>query len=314
MPYHFLPETTYRFHIYRHIPSERFLQYLAARMKTRLSWVNELLDDGHICHNGVTLSAAAALSKGDLLEVYIPKYWPGYMAPTPLRLEVLFEDEFILALNKPSGIVVHPARGHLSGDSLQNAVRHRCREYIGHENITISACHRLDRDTTGVIIFSRTTEAFREMVYQFSKHKVRKTYHAMISGLPSWSECIFDQPIGIDPSNSKKHAIMPDGKSALTHVRVLESGSSWALIEAVCLTGRPHQIRVHLSSAGYPLFGDDKYNPFYKASDINRQALHASCVEFDHPITQKPLSISAPLPSDMNELLLLLHITENMSI
>ncbi|MBI5505659.1 MAG: RluA family pseudouridine synthase [Deltaproteobacteria bacterium] len=225
------------------------------------------------------------------------------VGPQAIALEVLFEDAFVVAVNKPAGMVVHPAVGNRSG-TLVNAVLGR---YPGAalpgEPTRAGIVHRLDRDTSGVILVARTVAAHESLARQFRERTVKKVYWAVVLGKVA-GEGRIDAPIGRHPSDRKRMSTRGrPARSAVTDVRPLESFGGATLIEARPLTGRTHQIRVHLAARGWPILGDSVYGGTRAPAMIGRQALHAASIEFAHPDTGRRLTVSAPLPSDFEALL-----------
>jgi len=223
--------------------------YLAARLSIRLGWARDLLAQGCVRANGQTLAPGGThgFMPGDAIAIVFPAVWPPHLAPTPMPLAVLYEDDAVLVLDKPAGVVVHPARGHMQGETLQNGVLHRYREEVGAPGVTIGAAHRLDRDTSGVIVFSRTQAAYRHLTRQFAAQHPHKEYLALVDGAPAFAEASVEAPLGADPRDASRGAVVPlheGGKRACTDLYVEEAGADWALVRACPRTGRPHQVRL----------------------------------------------------------------------
>ncbi len=244
------------------------------------------------------------LRPGDCFTVAFPHDWPPHLQPRQMDLVILYEDDCMLVLDKPAGIVVHPARGHMRSATLQNGVLFRYRDRLTDPLATIGPAHRLDRDTSGVIVFSRTRPAYQDLTRQFSAHRVRKEYIALVSGEPGFDEIVVDAPLGVDPRNPRCGAVVPlpdGGRPALTRLRVIERGRGWALVGARPMTGRPHQVRLHLAHKGLPVIGDRYYHPDPEAGGAGRQMLHAASLEISHPLTRKPMRFVACMPDDMRK-------------
>lgn len=291
----------------RHRGRKPVATYLASRLCINDRRTLYLLEQGSVTVNDVRVSASdfIDLEGHSTIVVDFPINWPPYLEPTEMPLEILHEEPSFVVLNKQPGIVVHPARGHLSGNTLQNGLIHR---YLHDEepDKTIAPVHRLDKDTTGVLVFARTREAYRDLTRQFSTPGPKKTYLAVTDGCATWEECTVDQPLGEDPDWPSRGRILPveqGGREAVTHFRRLESGADWSLIEATPITGRGHQIRLHLAFLGLPIVADLDYNPHPQHPHINRQALHACALTIAHPLTGAALSFAAPLPADLSALL-----------
>lgn len=279
-------------------------EYVATRLAVPESWVAPLLAQGRIATDGKTAVPGESLdmARTKIIEVALPDSWPPHMAAVRMELSIIYEDDFLVGINKPPGIVVHPARGHLDNQTLLNGIRHRYRDQIGRDGITISAPHRLDKDTSGVIVFARTRDSYTELVRQFSSGEVYKEYFSLVDGRPDFSVTTVSAPLGLDRENPKRGAVVPlheGGKTAHTDVYILESGADWGWVRAVPATGRAHQIRLHMAYLQLPVMGDKDYNHMPEKRNITRQALHAARLEITHPATGKKLRLDSPLPPDM---------------
>lgn len=281
--------------------------YLASRLCINDRRTLYLLEHGEVKVNGQPVSAGDIIdfTEHSTIAVTFPINWPPYLEPTQMPLEILYEEDSFVILNKPADIVVHPARGHLSGNTLQNGLIHR---YLADMNPdkTVAPVHRLDKNTTGVLVFARTREAYRDLTRQFSTPNPKKTYLAICDGQADWEECSVDQPLGEDPDWPSKGKILPlaeGGREAITTFKRLECGSNWSLIEARPVTGRGHQIRLHLAYLNLPIISDVDYNPRPVSPLIARHALHATELHITHPLSGAPLRFTAPLPTDMQKLL-----------
>ena len=309
----FVPGSTVVFKVKNRSGKKSLAAYLASRLGVVEAWADDLMKGGHVRLDGKTSRPGDSinLSAGPhAIEVFFPDTWPKHMAATAMTLDVLHEDDHLLVINKPSGIVVHPARGHLDNQTLQNGVRHRYRHLLGREDTTLGSPHRLDKDTSGAIVFAITRDAYVHLVAQFTSSTPHKQYLAIFDGKPDWTECVCDSPLGNDPERKGLGTVVSPtdgGKSARTDFTVVEAGRDWALVRAVPHTGRPHQIRIHAASLGFPLAGDRDYNPSPERLSLPRQALHAAGLAFTHPATGRRLAVTAPLPQDMAEALRLLR-------
>lgn len=300
----YLPGSRHSFEVKRNRGVRTMGSYLASRLLVNDRRALYILEKGEVRVNGVTigLEDRVDLYPGSVVQVRFPDEWPPYLKPTEMDLQIIYEDEHMVAVNKPSGIVVHPARGHLSGNTVQNGLIHR---YLSDTNPdkTIAPAHRLDKDTSGVMVFSRTRAAYRSLTAQFATPGPKKTYLAISVNKPEWEQITVDQPLGEDPENRQYVTILPveaGGKNALTDFSLLESTGGYSLIQARPHTGRGHQIRVHLAHLGLPIICDEYYNPNPCGHDcINRQALHAHELVIKHPVSNESLKLHAPLPEDM---------------
>ena len=301
----FTPGSTVTFPVKNRSGKKSLVAYLASRLGVVDNWALDLVNDGNVLLDGIAAAADTLvnLSAGPHeITVFFPETWPKHMAATEMPLDILYEDDMLLVLNKPAGIVVHPARGHLDNQTLQNGVRYRYRHLIGRDDATIGSPHRLDKDTSGAIIFALATDVYVDLVAQFSASTPHKTYTAILDGTPDFSDLLVDKPIGPDPKRKGCGTIRPPeegGKNAQTRFAITESADGWAVAIATPFTGRPHQIRVHAASLGLPLAGDKEYNAQPDRLGFPRQALHASALSFTHPVTKKKLTVEAPLPEDM---------------
>lgn len=282
--------------------------YAAVRLAVPAGWVEPLTADGRVEVDGQPIRPGDRidLARAKSLTIRLPEAWPPHLACVPMDLTVLYEDDHVLALDKPPGIVVHPARGHLDNRTVANGVRHRYRADIGRPGVTIGAPHRLDRDTSGVLLFARTTAAYRELVRQFMAREPHKEYWAVVDGRPDFDVRSVDVPLGPDPHTPQRYAVVPEhegGKPAKTDFYVLNTFTGGALIKAAPQTGRAHQIRLHLAYLGHPIQGDADYNPRDRKwmggePRPKRQSLHAQALTFTHPILGARLRVEAPWPFD----------------
>jgi len=302
-----LPGRSYDFPVKRPVSSRPFSDYLRQRLSMPASWARELLARGAVTvDGGVPPGNTQDLRPGMILRVAVPEGWPPHLQPAEMELSILFEDEHLLAVDKPPGICVHPSRGHMEGRTLQNAVLHRYRADFGRPGTTLAAPHRLDRDTSGILLFSRTTEAYRSLSGAFFRREVHKEYFALVDGVPAFEMTEVAQPLGMDPRNPARGAIVPlheGGRESRTDFFVLERGRGWALVKAVPHTGRAHQIRLHLAHLGLPIAGDADYHPDPGRLGAARQMLHAGALSFRHPATGEGIRVVSPPAPDFAALL-----------
>lgn len=306
----FAPGSVVEFSIRRRSGRKSLAAYLGSRLGVAEAWAAGLLEGGHVSLDGETAIPGQLinLSAGaHEMTVRFPDAWPRHMAAVEMPLDILYEDDHLLAVNKPPGLVVHPARGHLDNLTLQNGVRHRYRSRLGDPGLTLGSPHRLDKDTSGVIVFAVTRQAYVDLVEQFSRSEPRKSYLAILDGETGPAAFANDKPIGPDPARRGAGKTLPPGqggKPARTDFLTLEGGRGWSLARAVPRTGRPHQIRIHAADLGLPLAGDRDYNPDPGRLGMTRQALHAASLEFRHPLEKDRLvRIEAPPPDDFREAL-----------
>lgn len=279
------------------------------------SRLKALIDDGSL-EGPRPLTPSTKLRAGDELELTLPPPAPATPQPQDIPLDILYEDDALLVVNKPAGLVVHPAPGHPDG-TLVNAVLAHCGDSlagIGGERRP-GIVHRLDKDTSGVMVVAKTEAAHHGLVEQFSVHSIEREYLAFTTGIPNPTHGTIDAPIGRHKVDRKRMAVTATGRAARTHYRVEEIfGQSAALTRCSLETGRTHQIRVHLSHIGHPVLGDPVYTRVSKArrsslggaadavASLGRQALHAAVLGFQHPISAKSVRFSAALPPDLRSL------------
>ena len=264
-----------------------------------------LIKEGAVTVNGNKVKAGYALVSGDVIEGDITAKEEISVAAEEIPLDIYYEDHDLLVVNKPRGMVVHPAPG--SGEhTLVNALMAHCGDLSGINGVLRPGIvHRIDKDTSGLLLVAKNDMAHRSLAAQFKEHSIRRLYEGIVCGMVAEPEGIVDCPIGRHPSERKKMAVTEkNSKNALTRYRVLERFPGYTLIEAKLATGRTHQIRVHMKYIGYPLLGDPLYgkgekNPFF----FKGQALHAKTIGFVHPRTGETLEFTAPLPPDMTAVL-----------
>ena len=261
---------------------------------------------------------AAKAVPGGAYRVAVPEPAPAHNEAQDIALEIVFEDEHLLVVDKPAGMVVHPAAGNLDG-TLVNALLHHCAGRLsGIGGVARPGIvHRIDKDTSGLLVVAKTDPAHEGLSAQFARHSIVRRYLAVVAGRPNPPSGSVDAPLARSSANRKKMAIVPEGrgKRAVTHYRMLEPLRDSALIECRLETGRTHQVRVHMASLGHALLGDPVYGrtpaalrELLKRQAFARQALHAAELGFVHPTTGKSLSFQSPVPSDMQELLSALRI------
>lgn len=258
-----------------------------------------LIDQGSVLVNGHIIKKREVPKEGDEIEVSFLLTPEISLEPQDIPLDILYEDEYIIAVNKPANMVVHPAPGHPK-DTFVNALLFHCRHLEGTDSLRPGIVHRLDKDTSGVLLAAKTTQAHAKLVELFSERRIQKYYLAVCVGTPK--EGLIDAAIKRHPIKRKEMAVnISEGKEAKTICRLLGKNESLSLVELQLLTGRTHQIRVHLKHVGTPILGDSIYGSVNanKKFEPPRQLLHAERVEFTHPITGISLSISAPIPKDL---------------
>lgn len=269
------------------------------------SFFQKLIKDGHILVNGIPKKGNYNVSDGDLLSVTIPKAQEIAILPENIPLDILYEDDDVLVVNKPKGMVVHPSAGHYSG-TLVNAVMYHCKDSLSGINgeIRPGIVHRIDMDTTGALIVCNNDNAHVKIAEQIKEHSVTRRYLGIVKGIVKIDSGVVEGTIGRHPAERKKMAVnVRGGKPAVTHYRVLERFKNHTLMEFVLETGRTHQIRVHMASIGHPLLGDFVYGNGISPWKLQGQTLHAAVIGFLHPTTGTYLEIEAPLPEYFKSLL-----------
>jgi 23S rRNA pseudouridine1911/1915/1917 synthase len=247
--------------------------------------------------------------------IHVPPPADAQASPQDIPLVIPYEDEHLIVVDKPAGLVVHPAAGNPDG-TLVNALLHHCRGNLsGIGGVARPGIvHRIDKDTSGQLVVAKSDAAHEGLAKQFADHSIERVYRALVAGHPSPSKGTISARIGRSDRNRKKMAVLADsssrGKHAITHYKVLETLDNCALVECRLETGRTHQVRVHMASIGHPLLGDPVYGktpaplrPLLKSLDFSRQALHAAVLGFIHPLTGDKLRFSSDLPPDMKELI-----------
>jgi 23S rRNA pseudouridine1911/1915/1917 synthase len=281
---------------------ERLDVFVARRLPplTR-SRVQRLIDDGHVVVAGHSAKASLRLEAGQRVSVEVPPPEEGVAQPEEIALTVLYEDADLLVIDKPAGMTVHPSPGHTTA-TLVNAILAHCSDLSGIGGVLRPGIvHRLDRDTSGVILVAKNDAAHQSLARQLKERTVEKTYLAIVEGTPKPPEGVIDAPIARDPRNRQRMAIVQDGRASVTGYRVVERFRGASLLEARPKTGRTHQIRVHLAAIGHPILGDRFYG---KASPLAaRHMLHAWRIAFAHPITGATMELEAPLPPDFERAL-----------
>lgn len=273
------------------------------------SYIQKMIREGNVAVNGRPVRQNFRVSADDEVSFLLPEAVEPQILPEDIPLDILYEDDDLLVVNKPKGMVVHPAAGHYS-HTLVNAVLFHCRGQLSGINGVLrpGIVHRIDKDTTGSVLICKNDAAHRSIARQLKEHSIVRRYRAIVCGSLKEEEGTVDAPIGRDPSDRKKMAInRKNGKEAVTHYRVLQRFSGYTCIECRLETGRTHQIRVHMASLGHPLLGDAVYGPKKSPfSFLEGQTLHAMILGFIHPVTGEYVETCAPLPEYFEHLLRIL--------
>ena len=290
-------------------PDFRLDQYLAQQLpEFSRTQLKKLIKENKVLIENHPAKPSSMVQPGDLITLHLPSATPQLVAQETVPLNVVFEDKHIIVVNKIAGIVVHPAQGHDRG-TVVNALVARYPDLVAMEQVGPDSVgrpgivHRLDRDTSGLIVVARTPDALQNLQQQFKARTVEKTYLALVFGYPKVPEGVIDVPLGRDPRHRQKFAPRPDGKPSRTHYRIKENFIDYSLLEIGLETGRTHQIRVHLAWLKCPVVGDTVYGRKKNKLGLKRQFLHAWKLQFQHPYSGNLLSLEAPLDDKLQAVL-----------
>ncbi len=268
--------------------------------------VQQWIKDDIVTVNGKAVKGNYKVRENDEITVTIPEPEELDIQPEDMNLEIYYEDADVLVVNKPRGMVVHPAPGHTSG-TLVNGLMHHCTDLSGINGVMRPGIlHRIDKDTSGLLMVAKNDMAHESLVNQLVAKTVTRRYKAIVHGVIPHDKGTIDAPIARDKKERQSMTVDENGKHAVTHFQVLERFKDFTLVECRLETGRTHQIRVHMKYIGYPLAGDPKYGP-KKTLDMNGQALHAGILGFDHPRTGEYIQFEAPIPEVFEDALNILR-------
>ena len=266
------------------------------------SQVQQWIKEGYVLVNGEKVKTNYKCSLNDTLEIIVPDPEELDVVPEEMDLEIFYEDKDVLVVNKPKGMVVHPAPGHATG-TLVNGLMAHCKDLSGLNGVLRPGIvHRIDKDTSGLLMVAKNDFAHESLVNQLVAKTVTRKYKAIVHGTIPHDFGTIEAPLGRDTKDRQSMTVVDNGKHAVTHFNVIERLKDFTFVECQLETGRTHQIRVHMKYIGYPLAGDPKYGP-KKTLDIGGQALHAGLLGFNHPRTGDYIEFEAPLPSYLEELL-----------
>lgn len=284
---------------------ERLDKYLAAQFADlSRAQIQALIRAGQVTVNGAAAKASLRLEGGERVRVQVPVVdEAAEPEPEAIPLAILYEDEHVAVVDKPAGMVVHPAFGHRSGTLVNAALSHWPHIAELAEPGRAGIVHRLDKETSGVIVIAKTPEALKSLRAQFKARTVGKRYVALVEGMPETPDGVIDAPIGRDPKRRKRMAVVHDGREAVTEFRVVELFANFSLLDVFPKTGRTHQIRLHLAFIGHPVVGDTVYGRRKQPFTLKRHFLHAAAITFAHPVSGEPVTVEAPLPVALQNLL-----------
>lgn len=285
--------------------SKRIDAYMAEKYEdiSRVA-IQRLIETGKILVNGKKVKASYKVQVNDKITMEEEKAVEVELKAQDIPVEIIYEDRDIIVVNKPKGMVVHPANGNPDG-TLVNAIMAICKDSlsgIGGE-IRPGIVHRLDKETSGILIVAKNDKAHINLSQQIKEHKVKKTYIALVKGIVKENNATINMPIGRSEKDRKKMAVTKKGKEAITHFKVLKRYDKYTLLEINIETGRTHQIRVHLSQIGYPIVGDEVYSKGKNEWNIKGQCLHAKSLDFKHPITNENMHLEAKIPQYFEKIL-----------
>ena len=283
---------------------KRIDTYIPSKSEYSRAMIQKMMDNGNILVNGKKVKVSYKVQADDEITIKEQAAKEISLEAQDIPIEVLYEDNDIIVVNKPKGMVVHPANGNPDG-TLVNAIMSICKDSlsgIGGE-IRPGIVHRLDKDTSGALIVAKNDKSHIKMSEQIKNHEVEKTYIALVKGFVKENEATINMPIGRSLKDRKKMAVRKEGKNAVTHFKVIERFPNYTLLEVKIETGRTHQIRVHLSEIGYPIVGDEVYSNGKNEWNIHGQCLHAKSLKFKHPITGKEMYIEAPIPDYLQNII-----------
>ena len=286
------------------VSGERIDSFLAKRLDLTRTRVQELIKSEQVKVNNKKVKSSYKIEENDEIEVIIPEIEEVEIMPEDIKIDIIFEDKDIAIINKQAGLVVHPAQGHYSG-TLVNAILYHIKDLSGiNGEIRPGIVHRLDKDTSGLIIIAKNDKAHLELTNMFQNKEIKKTYLAIVKGKLNKKKGRIVTQIGRDRNDRKKMAVLDSltqGKNAITNFRVIDQNERFSLIKVDIETGRTHQIRVHMKYMGYPILGDAVYG---RVDSEKRQMLHAYKLEFLHPMTKEKMEIIAELPDDFKKALI----------
>lgn len=283
---------------------KRLDQYVSQEVeRLSRSLAADLIRDGEIRVDGRKVKASHRVKEGDLISVCIPAPREVALTPQDIPLTVVYEDQDLVIIDKPQGMVVHPANGNWDR-TLVNALLFKVQDLSGiNGELRPGIVHRLDKDTSGLLVVAKNDRSHRNLAEQIKTHSITREYTALVHGQVKENQGIIEAPIGRDPRDRKKMAVVAGGRPSITGYRVSERFAHYTLVRCRLRTGRTHQIRVHMAYLGHPVVGDPVYGPRKNQWGLNKQALHANLLTIKHPTTGEVMTFQSPLPEYFNSIL-----------
>ncbi len=289
----------------------RIDKYIADMSDISRSFAAKLCDEEKVLVNGKTAKKKQTLMEGDVIEIFLPPVENIEAKPEDIYIDIVYEDDDVIVVNKPQGMVVHPAPGNESG-TLVNALLHHCTLSAINGVMRPGIVHRIDKDTSGLLVVAKNNEAHMFLSDQLKERKALRKYIALVNGNIAEDTFTVDKPIARHLKDRKKMAIVHGGREAITHVKVLERFGQYTLIECVLETGRTHQIRVHLASLGHSIVGDKTYGIKKEKFNLEGQLLHAKTIGFVHPKAKKTMEFDSQIPPHFEKVIILLRQMTNL--
>ena len=282
--------------------SERLDKYISEHTELSRSYTARLAEDGLVTVNGSAVDKKYKLKGGERIEIAVPEPESLEALPQDIPLDIIYEDDYVIVVNKPQGMVVHPAPGNPDG-TLVNGLLYHCSLSSINGVIRPGIVHRIDKDTSGLLVVAKTNAAHESLSAQLKERKALRRYYCIVNGNIRENEGIIDKPIGRHPIDRKRMAVIEGGREAVTHYRVLERFRGYCLVECTLETGRTHQIRVHMSYIGHSIVGDPVYGIKKERFKTNGQLLHAKTIGFVHPVTGELMEFDSELPEYFMDIL-----------
>ena len=284
----------------------RIDKYISEVSDISRSFASKLCEEGEVLLNSSPAQKKQSVKAGDIIEINMPEPESIEAEPEDIPLEIVYEDDELIVINKPQGMVVHPAPGNTSG-TLVNALLHHCTLSAINGVVRPGIVHRIDKDTSGLLVVAKTNEAHLFLADQLKERKALRRYVALVNGNITEDSFTVDKPIARHPKDRKKMAIVYGGRDAITHVKVIERFGQYTLVECCLETGRTHQIRVHLASLGHSIVGDKTYGIKKEKFNLAGQLLHAKTIGFVHPATKETMEFDSKIPEYFEKVIKLLR-------